>query len=353
MKKSPTLRAGGVAMGLVAAITLAACSSSDNSDDASASSVAPGQCTVKLATDVNGYPLSQCNAFGTTKLESEPKKIVSLTAVDTDILLSLGIVPTATELQSRMPNGIAPELAKAASDLGGSIDTKIDTTDGVPLEKVASLAPNAIVGTFWWNMSDDYGNLDKISPVITYPTADGDQSTTWEDKTRVVGAAMDRKSKAEQVIAKTDDAITNARNENSEFTGKTVTFAVVHSPSLISIQNYPGSNAEKFFHGLGFKDNPNLSDVTAKDAQQGIALENIGKLDADIVLLAYAARPDQANNRSTVESSAPFKALNAVKTGHYRELDASRAYSLAYPSPLGVQENVRVLVPTIAEAVKG
>lgn len=85
---------------------------------------------------------------------------------------------------------------------------------------------------------------------------------------------------------------------------------------------------------------------TSTPRRAQLSLEQLGLLDADVVILSYP----NASIRSRFESQAVFQDLPAVKRGSYIALDMAAAIAVAFPSVLSIPYGLDVTVPKLVAA---
>ncbi|MGH3813935.1 MAG: hypothetical protein ACRDUV_16025 [Pseudonocardiaceae bacterium] len=78
-----------------------------------------------------------------------------------------------------------------------------------------------------------------------------------------------------------------------------------------------------------------------------VSMENLGVLDADVVIIAHFADDD----RTFVESSPLFQQLDAVKNGDYIPMEFLVSFALAFLSPLSIPYALDRVVPAVADVL--
>lgn len=315
---------------------LAGCSSDSSDADATSDSAAAAA----------SYPMTLASPYGETELEEKPERVAVVSNVDLDVALSLDVVPVISPSYGQEPEAWTQEKLE---ELGESKLTTFDATDGVDYEAIAEAEPDVILATSGWTLDEDYEQLSKIAPIVSYQGEDGLAAMTWAERTEEAGAALDLSDKATEVVDGVEQQFADARKEHPEFEGKTFTYAVVH-PEQISYISYEGSNID-FFTNLGFELPEQASEFS--ETESAVSRENLDVLDADVLLVGYPFGDEGVMTKSELEKDELFQQIPAVKEGRYAVVDDLVASPLAYPSPLGEPWVIEELVPVLADAVAG
>ncbi|MCA1672146.1 MAG: iron-siderophore ABC transporter substrate-binding protein, partial [Actinobacteria bacterium] len=78
-----------------------------------------------------------------------------------------------------------------------------------------------------------------------------------------------------------------------------------------------------------------------------ISLEQIGTLDADVLILAYTSD----DLRKSLENNPVFQSVPAVKDGRYVPVSLATAFALRQPSVLSISYAIDQLEPGLAKAL--
>jgi len=318
---------------LVAGLGLAACGSDSSDTGSDASPAAAG-----------AYPLVLKSPFGETTLKKAPEKVAVVSDVDLDIAVALGVDPVIAPLYGE----ISSWTQDAADEQGFEIET-FDPSDGTDFAAIAEAAPDVILATSGYSLEDDYEQLAKIAPVVSYQGDDGLTSMSWQERTDEVAAALGRQDEAQKVESDIDAAFADVRAANPDFEGKTYTQVNIH-PDQITYESWTGSDAS-FFTDLGFVQAPTAGDFDADD--NSVSKENIDQLDADVLFVGYPFGDEGLLTRSELESDRLFTSLKAVSGGHYAVIGDDVASPLTYKTPLSVPWVLDQLTPVLQQAVAG
>lgn len=318
-------------LAVMAAGSLAACGSDD--DTATATQAA-----------ATGFPTTITNRQGAVEITAEPKRVVTLDFPSTDAVLALGIVPIAMGKVSYVPGGVQTWTQAA---LKGRTPPMINTETSIPLERIAELDPDLVVGTNAYSLPAVYKKLSRIAPVVTWKTGPGLDS--WQQSTVLVGQALGREQQARKLVADTEARVARAAADHPAFKNKTVTLFNLYKGDAYAISS-PADFSIRFLTTLGFRLTPTIARLN--DTQQAgetesrvqVSAERRRLLDADVVLGTSADSP-QAMKALVREPL--FRRLSAVKRDAYATLDIGRATSIAFPTALSVSYALDELVPLL------
>lgn len=282
------------------------------------------------------FPVTLNHAFGRTTVPAEPKRVVAVGYNEADFVLSLGVVPVGSREFSGGFDWQNRPWAQQA--LAGQRSEPLNGTT-VPIEQVAQLQPDLILGVYSFMDKPTYDALSKIAPTVAQPTPDGTDSATWQEQTTITGQALGRSQQADQVVADTEKKFADVRAAHPDFAGKklTVDFVVEGTPTNLGTDDLRA----QAFQGLGFQVPATSTELTR---------ETQGQLDADVIAVL---------GRSKAEAMADpvFAAIPAVKAGRVAFLSdtftTQFAGALGYSSPLSLPYAVDDMAPKLDAALKG
>lgn len=295
----------------------------------------------------DSFPVTVEHEYGETTIPSEPQRIVVVGLTEQDILLELGVTPIATtEWYGEQPSAVWPWATEL---LGDAEPTVLSTTDGLEFEKIASLKPDLIIGTNAGLTEENYGKLAEIAPTVTNEEGAGLYFADWQDQTRIVAQAVGRSSEGEALIDGVEAAYAAAAAEHPEFAGLTATFSQ-GGPWDGNMWVYPDGLNTDFLTDLGFSITPGLEQyVPSEGGQAQIAAENMGVIDADVIVFATES-PDAVQE---VLDFGTTSSLDAVTGGHAVFTDEVLAGAIYFLTPLSQKYVLEKLVPRLTEAVAG
>ncbi|MFT3969817.1 MAG: ABC transporter substrate-binding protein [Micropruina sp.] len=293
-----------------------------------------------------GFPTTITHAYGTTVVEAQPTRVVSVGVTEQDFLLALGVIPIGvTDWYGDQPYATWP-WAQAA--LGSAQPKVLKNDDGFQFLQIANLKPDLIVGPNSGMKKADYAKLSKIAPTIPHARADAMWFSPWPEILAPIAQAVGKVAEGEQLKASVQQKFTDAAAANPSFAGKKAIFLqnAVYDGSLIAYQK--GLSTE-FLTDLGFEI-PSEIDPYIKDGEQAhIPVEKISVLNSADVLV-WGTEKDA--DRAALEKVPGFTSLNAVKDGRSIYTGGELAGAIYFASPLSLPYVVDKLVPMLADALK-
>jgi iron complex transport system substrate-binding protein len=324
-------------LALAALVALAGCGSSDDPDDT------PG-----AAAAVDGsFPARVEHKFGTTTVQSKPRRIVVVGLTEQDTVLALGYKPIATtEWYGDQPYAVWP-WARAA--LGDSKPTVLHNNDGFEFEKIAALRPDLILGVNSGMKRGDYEKLSKLAPTVAAGKGSTDYFSPWDEQVDLISKALGVPEKGRALVEEIEDDYAKVAAAHPEFRGKTATFSQNGFYSGL-IYVYPAGLNTDFLTMLGFEVNPKLTPLAENPGEQvGISEERMDVLDADVIVFATEKPADVAALRKV----PTFERLAAVAQRRAVYTDGTLAGALYFISPLSLPYVLERLTPQLEAAVEG
>ena len=294
-----------------------------------------------------GFPATVEHKFGTTTVESEPKRIVVVGLTEQDTVLALGHKPIATtEWYGDQPYAVWPWAREA---LGDAKPTVLSNADGFEFEKIAQLAPDLIIGTNAGMKREDYEKLSQIAPTVAGPEGGTEWFSPWDDQVRLISHALGKADEGRKLIERVKSRYAEVAEAHPEFARKTATFAQngFYSGQLYV---YPEGLNTEFLTYLGFEMNPKIDALPHKPGEQvGISEERLDTIDADVIVFATEKPADVTN----FEKVPTFKHLDAVAENRAVYTDFNLAGAIYFMSPLSLEYALDRLVPQLQDAVDG
>ncbi|MFT4220355.1 MAG: ABC transporter substrate-binding protein [Microbacterium sp.] len=327
----PSRSTSVVAALLAAGLALTGCST----DAAPAPTASAADSLLPAAEGSTSYPLTLETSYGKTVLEERPERIAVIGGLgDQESVLALGITPVVGSDNVAYPWTAGTGLAE--------IETFVDPwADAFDIEAVAAAEPDLIVASTYGNLEDDFEKLSEIAPVLAVE-ATGDYSWDWRELVSAVGDATDLSALADEEIAATESATTDAAAAHPEYAGHTVSIIINRGQeSGIEFVNVAGSPAEDLLSELGFAEHPNVDKLSSFEYGE-VSLENIGLVDADALLVARHGGDGTIEDATEwLEGNALYQKLSAVQNGKVAYLDPSEetgvldlAWAFSYPNVL-------------------
>lgn len=314
-----------VALALTLAAGLTACGGDDSEPAASTGTDAAGDAeTVTLD-----------HVFGTTEITGVPQRIVTIDLQWTDVMLAMGVEPVGYSVDAFMPESGVPwqDLPADAEPL--ALD------DGPPIEQIASLEPDLIVGSYSIADQGVYDQLSGIAPTVA--GLDALQVTPWQDLLRTAGDILDEPDRAEEIIADVDGQVDAVAADLPGLEGKTFTLAqyVVGDSIYAVADEQDGSSV--FFQQLGMTMYAPVKEEgeASGDTRIIVSTERSDLLQAD--LLAFLVNGGDESDLADIPGFDQLPGTVAV-------LDYPTIVGLNTPSPLSLPYSLEQLRPYLDEA---
>ncbi|MDQ4054140.1 MAG: ABC transporter substrate-binding protein [Actinomycetota bacterium] len=322
----PTLIRTLVACSLPAAL-LVACGSESGDAGADAGS------SPSAAAD----PIVVDHVYGSTEVGGVPERIVSLDSQWTDSLLALGVEPVGYAVDSYMPDSTVPwqDLPEGAAAL--------DVTNGPPIEEIAALEPDLIVGSYTITDERTYDLLSGIAPTV--PSFDEQDVTPWQQLVGLTGDLLDRPDDAAQLVEDVDAEVAAAASTLPQLKGQTFALAqyIVGDSMYIVADEEDGSTV--FFEQLGMTMSPA---VKAEGERTGETRVQVSTERADLLRADLLAFLVNGGDESDLDDIPGFDEL----PGTVAVLDYPTIVGLNTPSPLSVPYALEKLRPYLEEAAQ-
>ena len=339
------------------ALALAACGGDDapTSADTSTSDEPPAATTTEPTTESSAEPSTGADApaqfpvtiehkYGSTTIESEPQRIVSIGYGEHDGLLSLGVIPIAVrDWYGDQPYATWPW---AQDELGDATPEVLAGTE-LNFEQIAALQPDLIMGIASGMTDTDYATLSAIAPTVAQPADYIDYGTPWDVSLEITGRAVGRPDAAAQVIADTEQLFADARAAHPEFEGATaaVTFFFEAQPGAYNSQDI----RSRALADLGFVI-PAAIDEAAGDAfYVSISSEDLSLIDTDVVVWIGSG----AEAFESIRTLPTRPSTRAFQEGRELVADDLLSGAFSHASPLSFEYVIEQLVPELALAVDG
>jgi ABC-type Fe3+-hydroxamate transport system substrate-binding protein len=302
----------------------------------------PGAGAASDAAGGPGFPVRLTGKFGTTTVPAKPVRVVAMSWTDADLALSLGVAPVGIARAPDTPHGLQPWTASA---LGQARPELFDTLNGDPLEQIAALRPDLILATKDYHLAQSYRQLSQIAPVVTY--LQGPNSDSWQQVVTQAAAAFGDPAKGQRVISGVEQRLAGQRAAHPELNGRTFSYLIQPTPAGAYTVSANADVSAQVLGAFGMRLTPTVLGLPPSGIpnRSQLSVENLGLLDADIVIAAGS--PDQL---AGLAANPVFTGLSAVRRGAYLPLDYTTASALAFPSSLSLDWAATQVVPRLAQA---
>ncbi|SEE45574.1 iron-siderophore ABC transporter substrate-binding protein [Jiangella alba] len=214
-------------LALLLGAALAGCGSDD---DASGDDGGSGDDTNAAGSD--GFPVTIEHALGSATLEEAPERVVTWGPSNQDAVLALGVVPVAMPFfdYGGDDEGVLPWVRENLGD--AELPALLPNASGeeIPYEAIAEEQPDVIVAVYSGITQEEYDTLSAIAPTVAYP--DGPWSTSWQDQTTIIGAALGRSAQAGELVAETEEYLATRTDEFPELAGTTFAYGAEDGAQL-------------------------------------------------------------------------------------------------------------------------
>ncbi|WP_260852764.1 iron-siderophore ABC transporter substrate-binding protein [Curtobacterium pusillum] len=294
---------------VAASLVLAGCASGSGSPSSSSSGSSDG-----------AFPVSITTALGTTKIESQPKRVVALGWGDAETALELGVQPVgASDWLAFGGDGVGPWLKGAYTK-----SPKIIQTLEPSYEDILKLKPDVILDVKSSGDKDRYAKLSAIAPTVAIPKGGENYLASTQQQTTMIAKALGKETEGKKLLSDLDDAYAAARKAHPEFEGKS---AVVGAYSSEGFGAYASTDSRStFMRNLGFTIPKAIDEQAGKAFSVHLSDENLDLLNADLTLILpiYV-------DASKAEADPLFQKVPSVEAGHsivFDDADVSSAFSM-------------------------
>lgn len=324
---------------VVLALPLLALATACGSGTSDAADVAPAASQAAAA-----FPVTLEHAFGSTTVPAQPTKVVSVGFTDQDPLLAVGVTPVGVrEWFGAQPYATWPWAQEA---LGDAKPTVLGASE-LELEKIAALDPDLIVGLSSGMTQEQYATLSKIAPTLARPKDVVDFGVSWQDATRLVGKAVGRSDRAEQVVDDVEETFAEAREQNPSLAGKTATFGIMFEAGSVSAYG-PQDARGRLLADLGLQLPKAVVDGAGDTFFAAVSGERLREIDADALVWGEFGDSDDYVRKLPLRPS-----LKAVKTGGEFFLTDQESGAASFGTALSLPALLDTFVPKLVAAVDG
>jgi iron complex transport system substrate-binding protein len=306
-----------VALAVAAALSLAACGSSNDGADNAGSAAGAGdkkdvakggkdfasaaKKTAEMGTDAGPgqWPRTIEHAMGETVLKSQPQRVVVLDVGELDNVVSLGIEPVGLA-----PTEGSPELPSYLKKDAGT-PKNVGTINNLNLEAIAGLKPDLILGS-QLRAADKYDELSQIAPTV-FSIRPG---FTWKENYLLNASALDKTAEAKAKLAAYDKKVDelDARLGADKPTVSMVRYLPDGVIRLYANASFIGTILKDA--GIPRPKNQDIEDLAAE-----VSAENIDQAHADYIFTGVYGDA-KATDKSRAQGNPLWKNLKAVKAGH-------------------------------------
>ncbi|NEB16864.1 iron-siderophore ABC transporter substrate-binding protein [Streptomyces coelicoflavus] len=261
------------------------------------------------------FPVTVEHAFGTTKIDKAPERVVSVGYTDDQTVLAFGIKPVGMVDQYPNPAGQSPDINTQwpwVKDKWGDTQPEVimkNGDTGPNYEKIAALRPDLIVAVYSEIDRAAYDKLSKIAPTVGRTKGEKEPfSAPWQDNALHIAKALGRAEEGEKMVADIQGKLDAAKQAHPGFADQT---AVVLSWYKDSVAPFTSTDVRgRLVTGIGFKYQTEVDEVAGGDFYTTLSPERVDLVDVDRVFVIN----DKAD-QDALKKFKLFTNLDAVKNG--------------------------------------
>lgn len=321
---------------LAVVLLIGGCSTATSSQTAPGSGSASGAGAATTTGSPAAFrPVTVPHAYGTATIDRRPERVVTLDQQWTDTMVALGVTPVGYPADRGMPGGIAPWQDLPATS------TALDVSTGVPIEQIAALRPDLILGSYPISDRTVYDRLAAIAPTVASLT--DRQVDPWQEMTTTAGDFLGEPAAAAALIDAVDGQVRAVAAELPGLRGQTFSLAQYVVGKGLTIVADPEDGSSIFFSDLGMTLYPPVVDegTSAGVARLQVSTERADLLRADLVAFLI-----NGGDESALADIPGFDQL----PGTTAVLDYPTIVGLNVPSPLSIPFALQKLRPALEKA---
>lgn len=280
----------------------------------------------------SGFPLTLHNAWGDVTIQKEPRRVVALGYSDVAVASALGAEIVGSVQSFGSVSGLTQDRNLPYVTPLPEPVTWLNPMD-INVEQIATLKPDVILATAAYSLNEQtYELLNDIAPVVTYEK--GIYQASGPDEARRIGRALGKETAAQELITKSEQAVSALREELPGLDGGTYLYGQARAGVAVMVVAKDNLTA-KFMSGLGLVPLPAVANLTGKGSVPGtidVSYEQAGLFeDADVLFMTYQS--DQY--RQQFEKDPVVGRLGIMKS-RYVPLDIEVATALQAPNVVAV-----------------
>jgi iron complex transport system substrate-binding protein len=242
------------------------------------------------------------HAMGVAEVPADPERVVVLDTGELDDALALGVKPVGA-VRVDVSQGFLGYLGDQTKGI-----KEVGTITEPNLEAIAALQPDLILSSTVRHEAI-YDQLEAIAPTVLAP----DLGDTWKQNFRLYADALNKKQKAEQMIA---DYEQRAAQIGRGVPADTTVGIVRFLPGEIRLYS------DRSFHGTILEDmNAQVpAPARGEDTYLELSPEQVTKADSDQIYVSTYGPVGDTDQR-LVTGAQLWKTIDAVKKGNVHPLD--------------------------------
>ncbi len=345
------------AMATGAALLLGACGDDDDGGAATTAAATPATAAPSEATSATtpdastgddeqaaGFPVTIEHKYGSSTIDAQPTRVVTVGFSDQDALLALGVIPVGIrDWYGDQPNAVWPWATAAL----GAAKPEVLSSSELNYEQIRALDPDLIVGLTSGMTEEEYGTLSKIAPTIAQSDEYIDYGVPWQVITTTIGKAVGKEAEAEQLVDDVEGQLADIAAAHPDWKGKELAIAYVIEDQIGAYAS--GDARPTLMSALGFVTPKEYDELAGDLFYSTFSWEEISRVDRDL-LMWISGEP------TVIEQikANPLRAqLDAAKDGREMFLGQLEAGAFSFASPLSLPYFLEQLVPQIEAALDG
>jgi iron complex transport system substrate-binding protein len=285
--------------------------------------------------------------FGTTVVESAPRRVAAYGGGDVDTLLALGVAPVLVpdiDPRWRDAGGVAPW---SRARLRGARPV-VASNEELQFERIAATRPDLITAVEYELKRGDYDKLSELAATIPPPRGFEAYKVPWNLMALQVGASLGRRGEAQRLVEATGHRLAAAARANPVFATSRAVLIDPDDEGGVYVFA-PGDVRTRFLADLGLRMPPPIRRLFGTQFYAQISAERLDLLDAADVLVLVASRKPQT---SRLTASPTYTRLAAVRAGRVVRIDdPDLAIAMSYSSVLSIPFQLREIVPRLRAAL--
>lgn len=293
-----------------------------------------------------GFPVTIEHRFGTTTIERTPQRVVTIGYQEHDPVLALGVAPIGVRYwYGAEDNVIFPWAQQAAQ----AVDARpqILNMSSLEPERIAALQPDLILGIYSDLTPESYATISAIAPTVGAPAEYSDYGVPWQESTRIIGRALGRSERAEELVTGLQSRFDQIRGANPQFAGTELAVATFGADNIgVFASQDPRS---RFFTELGFTIPPKFDELAGTSFYANLSFEEAAEVDREVLVwdqISYTP-----GGRATITGNPLVSRLAATRENRAVYLEGATENAFAWQSVLSIPLALDAIVPELERIV--
>ena len=296
----------------------------------------------------DAFPVTIEHKFGSTIINEEPQRVVSIGYNEQDPLLALGVKPLALRYWfGDESSGIFPWALDQADGLEPQVLNM--PFGGLNYEAILALKPGLISAVYSGISQEEYDILAQIAPTIAQVDDYVDFGMPWQETTILIGQAVGKSAEAEALVAEVEAIRAQLREQFPQFQGATVAVAYNWGETYGFYTAQDGRG--RFFTDLGFVVPDEHNELAGDQFYYALSEERVDLLDQDL-LVFLALQFYEGGREAAIEAintDPLLSQLDVVQDGRVFFVADEYDAALNFGTVLSLQYILENMVPEIAQ----